>query len=253
MNIEINGKLVWTSARLMFVCMFVAVGLTYMALAYFTNEIIGFDVNIGIGLGISAGVTMIVGFPVLYVVLYQRQQLEITNKQLLNLIRYDQLTGLLSRASFFEDVKNAQMKNSSGNQYNAVFFMDLDHFKKINDRYGHAAGDEVLRRFGSVVSKQMQEGDLVSRLGGEEFAVFIPDCMPDQAESYAENLARMFAREVIEFNGEEIRCTVSIGVYAENKGEDLDAMLSKADELLYKAKQSGRNRVISREISRLAA
>ena len=127
----------------------------------------------------------------------------------------------------------------------ALFICDLDHFKEVNDRYGHAAGDLVLRSFGSVVRGRLRASDQVGRIGGEEFLVVLPETSGAEALTVAEGLRAALAAEPMPAPaGEDLRITCCFGV-VEHGSQDVDggSMLARADLALYRAKASGRNRV----------
>ena len=125
--------------------------------------------------------------------------------------------------------------------------IDLDHFKQINDRHGHRAGDEVLRAFVTLVKKTLRPSDLVGRIGGEEFALFLPDTPLEGATMVAERLRQLTESEVVTFAGTHIRFTVSLGVaqYGPD-GDTYESVIEAADSRMYRAKQAGRNQVTAR-------
>jgi diguanylate cyclase (GGDEF)-like protein len=123
--------------------------------------------------------------------------------------------------------------------------MDIDYFKKVNDTYGHDGGDQVLTSFAAVVQTCLRSGDLLGRLGGEEFAVLLPGCAAPDAQAIAQRICDAFAAHTVTLDdGRQLRNTVSIGACCAPRIEnDIAAMLSAADAALYRAKESGRNRV----------
>jgi diguanylate cyclase (GGDEF)-like protein len=125
-----------------------------------------------------------------------------------------------------------------------VMLLDLDHFKSINDRFGHAVGDRVLQVFTQIGSRCMRRMDLFGRLGGEEFAALLYDSNRDKALAAAEEIRTTFAEATREVDGKPINATVSIGVVIGHDAiSDISALLAQADHALYRAKESGRNRV----------
>jgi diguanylate cyclase (GGDEF)-like protein len=151
----------------------------------------------------------------------------------------DPLTGLLNRRALFDQHGTRTMGVST-----AVIVFDIDHFKSVNDRYGHAAGDHVLKVFAGELSANCRSCDTAARLGGEEFALVLKEIMPGRAELAAERIRKAFEDRDIYIEDEVLKCTVSAGVApGRSKPLDFDAMLVEADKALYVAKGAGRNRV----------
>ena len=126
----------------------------------------------------------------------------------------------------------------------AVLLIDLDHFKSINDRFGHAVGDKVLQIFARTMRAGLRQADLVGRLGGEEFTVVLADASMDNAYLVADRLRRTFAANAVVLDGEAIHATASIGVSViVDPRQDLTKLITLADQALYLAKARGRNRV----------
>ncbi|TBY11986.1 GGDEF domain-containing protein [Rhizobium laguerreae] len=151
----------------------------------------------------------------------------------------DPLTGLLNRRALFDQYGTRPMGTTT-----AVIVFDIDHFKSVNDRFGHAAGDRVLTVFAGELSAHCRAGDTAARLGGEEFVLVLKEIMPGRAELTAERIRRAFEAREIHIDDEVLTCTVSVGVApGRSKSLDFDAMLSAADKALYVAKRAGRNRV----------
>ena len=126
----------------------------------------------------------------------------------------------------------------------ALMMMDIDHFKRVNDTYGHAAGDEVLKQLAASCTANLRGPDILGRLGGEEFAVAMPGCGIEAADHVAERLRRTLAKIEVPSEQGTISFTISIGVIAREVGAGLDAALDRADKAMYAAKQGGRNRVV---------
>jgi diguanylate cyclase (GGDEF)-like protein len=123
--------------------------------------------------------------------------------------------------------------------------LDIDHFKSINDRLGHHAGDLVIRALADRVRAHHRSTDIIGRLGGEEFAILLPETALDQAMAVAERLRASIGDHVVQHDGTEIRFTSSLGVAGLTGGETLDQLIARADAALYDAKRGGRNRVMS--------
>ena len=154
----------------------------------------------------------------------------------------DPLTGLLNRRGFFEAVDIVMRRSRNRMTPVSVLGFDLDHFKSINDRFGHAVGDDVLQLFAKVVRETMRADDVIGRLGGEEFVALVPGTLADAA-GVAERVRSAFAAAGITRNGLRIATTVSVGVACGAPSIAIDALLGHADVALYRAKSQGRNRV----------
>jgi diguanylate cyclase (GGDEF)-like protein len=126
----------------------------------------------------------------------------------------------------------------------SVAAFDLDHFKDLNDAHGHAAGDQAIRVFSEILRGSLREQDLCSRRGGEEFAAYFPETSPELAARVCERIRERLSSSQIEFEGKKIALTVSVGVAGWTAGDDLDRLLTRADQALYEAKSLGRDRVI---------
>lgn len=163
--------------------------------------------------------------------------------QLEQVARTDMLTGLPNRRAFFERAEAEMRRQQRHSTPLSLISIDIDHFKSINDRYGHEGGDQVLRAFAQEVLHQLRDVDLPARLGGEEFLILLPDTPLDSAQIVAERLREALAALAVEQSEQIIRFTVSLGVVAAQPVETLDSLLRRADSLLYQAKDTGRNRV----------
>jgi diguanylate cyclase (GGDEF)-like protein len=156
----------------------------------------------------------------------------------------DPLTGIANRRSFLQDGNEMMKRHAAHPCPTAVLLMDLDHFKSINDRFGHAIGDRVLQVFAETASANARSSDLVGRLGGEEFAAVLYNAGREKAVALAERIRTSFAEAASEVDGRRVAATVSIGVVV-NQDQPLDVaeLLGQADQALYYAKERGRNRV----------
>jgi diguanylate cyclase (GGDEF)-like protein len=155
----------------------------------------------------------------------------------------DPLTGIANRRSFLEEVGSLSKRQEAEGRSAVVVLADLDHFKSINDRFGHAVGDCVLRIFAEAASAKLGPYDLIGRLGGEEFAMVIYDSGRDKGLAIAECIRLAFETAAAEVDGRRIDGTVSMGIsIAETNLFDIPALLAQADEALYCAKERGRNR-----------
>lgn len=154
----------------------------------------------------------------------------------------DELTGVLNRRAFLARALE-MLATQPADEPSAILVLDLDHFKQINDRHGHAAGDAVLRGFAQTVAMQLRPDDLFARVGGEEFWLLLPSTSIGAAMQTAERLRVLVEAADTLFGPERLRLTVSIGVSAIKLG-DISGALSAADRALYAAKSQGRNRVV---------
>jgi diguanylate cyclase (GGDEF)-like protein len=156
----------------------------------------------------------------------------------------DPLTGIANRRAFLHDGETLLKRQASDPCAIAVMLLDLDHFKSINDRFGHALGDHVLQLFAQAANRCMRRMDLFGRLGGEEFAALLYDTNRDKALAAAEEIRTSFEQVTREVEGKPVNATVSIGmVISHDAVLDLSALLAQADHALYRAKDGGRNRV----------
>lgn len=155
----------------------------------------------------------------------------------------DELTGLLNRRAFLAALDVEVARSARSGAPLALALIDLDLFKNVNDRFGHSGGDEVLRKFASTVRKAMRTSDVFGRLGGEEFAMLMPDTDQIQSGIAAERMREAVARRrVVLTSGALVPITVSLGVAHRTTDEKPDRLIARADEALYEAKNSGRNR-----------
>lgn len=170
---------------------------------------------------------------------------ERTQAELRAMATTDFLTGLANRRHFIarmtDELARMQRRDSLDA---AVLMLDLDHFKGINDRYGHATGDAMLKHFASLLQSELRKVDTAGRVGGEEFAILLPGALPADARVFADRIRSKVEDSPLSENGDTIGITVSIGITA-MQGSDVsaDTALNRADEALYRAKANGRNRV----------
>jgi len=156
----------------------------------------------------------------------------------------DPLTGIANRRAFLHDATELMRHNAARACPSAVLLIDLDHFKSVNDRFGHAVGDHVLQIFARTATETLRASDVVGRLGGEEFAALLHDVSRDKAVVLAEAIRTAFAQATLEVDGYPAEATLSIGiVFSVNGASNLPDLLAQADHALYCAKENGRNRV----------
>jgi diguanylate cyclase (GGDEF)-like protein len=164
-------------------------------------------------------------------------------QRLERLVRFDDLTGVLSRKALFELAEARLARPGAQGMQEHVVVVDVDHFKSVNDRFGHAAGDAVLRHFASLVNAHLREGDAFGRIGGEAFCMLCSARGTDEVGAFVESLRRMVEATPCEVASRPLRYTFSAGVARWNGSEPLASLIARADALLYAAKLGGRNRV----------
>ncbi len=163
-----------------------------------------------------------------------------------NAASVDPLTGMFNRRGFAEATSRVIEREAKAGRPVTVMIFDIDHFKSINDRFGHPAGDEILKLFTAVVVNNLRISDLSGRIGGEEFAALLP-CSLEEAVVVAERVREAFEASGIVDDTGPVATTVSIGVAGGPAGTELEVLLAAADTALYQAKRSGRNRVEAAE------
>jgi diguanylate cyclase (GGDEF)-like protein len=174
-------------------------------------------------------------------------ELRIANETAERLARTDELTGMKNRRAFYELAQQAFEQAERYDRPLTLISLDIDHFKKINDTWGHSAGDAALRAMARVIVNSSRMTDIAGRIGGEEFAILLPETTAEAATVEAERLRRETAETVVVHNDAEIRFTCSIGVASRDAVvASLDMLMARADGALYEAKESGRNRVAAR-------
>lgn len=179
-----------------------------------------------------------------YLSFYYLNLLAATQNKLRRLATVDPLTGLYNRrhASAMIEAEISRFKRTR--RPVAFMLLDIDHFKSVNDMFGHEIGDRVLTAIGNVIPSQLRLQDVVSRWGGEEFLILLPDTDMENALISAERLRHTFAaHDWVGLTHKEVRVTVSVGVCELFGGENMASVIRRADEALYKAKAAGRNRV----------
>lgn len=160
----------------------------------------------------------------------------------------DPLTRIDNRRGFEKELQQAIEQSASGGAPLCLIMTDIDHFKRVNDTHGHLVGDNVLRMVAATIKDSIKGRDRVSRVGGEEFAILLPDTLVEGASMLAENLRTTFARLDLKKKntGESLgRITLSFGVTAFRPAERAEAFVNRADKALYQSKETGRNKVTS--------
>ncbi|WP_455207818.1 diguanylate cyclase [Kaarinaea lacus] len=172
------------------------------------------------------------------------QELEQSRRYLKEQADTDPLTKLANRRSFFASASTSLAQMQRQSEHFSVIILDIDHFKRINDTYGHQAGDVVLQQLAMVLSTAIREGDSLARIGGEEFVVASPYTNRLAAIVLSERLRKAVEDSEFVYESNRIPVTISLGIASMNKGDDdVDKLLAIADSRLYLAKQKGRNRI----------
>jgi diguanylate cyclase (GGDEF)-like protein len=157
----------------------------------------------------------------------------------------DALTRLNNRGHFMELAKGVLQRSQAEKSPFSLFMIDVDHFKSINDTWGHSHGDWVLTKIAEVCSQSLRPSDVIGRFGGEEFVVALPNTTPDDAQVIAERLKKRVAELPLKEGASKLSPSVTIGVAATHCDDvDLDALISRADQMLYVGKRGGRNQVV---------
>lgn len=179
-------------------------------------------------------------------------ELRQANEQLEILATQDALTGILNRRCFIEKAEEEITRITRFPSRFTLLLIDVDRFKSVNDTYGHAAGDAVLRSLAQLFSHNSRATDLVARYGGEEFVLLLKETALQDGVVFAERLRQTLVEHSVPFRTRQLHVTISIGAAEADGEEDIDHILQRADEALYKAKSEGRNRVIMARPHRLS-
>lgn len=174
------------------------------------------------------------------------EELETARQQVELLANTDYLTGLANRRHFIDLCERMRQRARFSGAVNCFLMLDLDHFKRINDTFGHSAGDFALQAFGRILRRVLRPNDIMGRIGGEEFAALLPSCDLDGGRAVGERLRLATEAETIRHLDTDLALTVSGGVAAvDTEAGGIDRAMSAADAALYAAKQAGRNRVFT--------
>lgn len=173
-----------------------------------------------------------------------KRQLQSMSDQFKHLSRTDRLTGLNNRGYWEEELKREYARHRRYGSSASLVIFDIDHFKKVNDTYGHQAGDTVIQSLAKIVSEQIRDTDIAGRYGGEEFVVLLPDVDAAGGRVFAERLRGVVERLQISHEGQVIPFTVSLGVADLSEPcHDHQQLIERADQALYGSKRNGRNQV----------
>jgi diguanylate cyclase len=174
-----------------------------------------------------------------------RLAMQSLNKQLEKMSRIDGLTGLYNRYCWEEQFAMEYKRSKRSGNSSALVMIDIDFFKKVNDNYGHTAGDEVIKNLVNITKKATRETDITGRYSGEKFAIILPDTPVANVEFVAERIRRMVEKCTVFHDGAPISFTISIGIASfKHSYKDSAQWLDAAEKALYKAKEMGRNQVV---------
>ncbi len=207
-----------------------------------------FDIEIRLSEWVIGIVAPLLIAPTFTLVLFRLlKELDVLEKDMRSLAAHDHLTNLLTRRVFYEKANDLVVLSKRDNREISFLMVDLDHFKKVNDSFGHVAGDLVLKTFGNMIYNNKRKTDLICRFGGEEFAFLLWGTSPSDAMDYAENLHNRLREIELQHNGNTIQCTISIGLTSDdgsNKDIGVEELIQQADNALYLAKKEGRNNTV---------
>lgn len=189
-------------------------------------------------LAIAGVIPLFIAFPVSVFALYILKLVYSTVDALDNFVKFDNLTGLLTRGYFLSSV---EMQRGKGGFF---LLLDADRFKSINDTYGHDQGDEVLKFIARSILQATGSAGPCGRLGGEEFAIYLPGVQKDQASLLAAGIGTALRNQPINLNGTDVTVTISIGIAEDKPGDALVHVMKRADLCLYAAKHGGRDRFV---------
>ena len=173
----------------------------------------------------------------------QRRQIE----ELRTAVRIDSLTQLPNRAAFDERLNEFLKRLDRTSEVFSLLLLDIDHFKKVNDTYGHVNGDRILKGVATKIKANIRTNDIPARYGGEEFAVLLPNTNLQTAESVADRMRQDIAKTIFKLDNNDIRVTISGGLAECCKGLSAEKLIGNADQALYKSKGEGRNRITTQE------
>jgi diguanylate cyclase (GGDEF)-like protein len=196
--------------------------------------------------------TLLAG-PLLFFFTSKLRELAIAHERMSALAMTDSLTAVLNRGAFTSRVEAHLLSRRDDDQRNGtLLIIDADNFKRINDHYGHDTGDEALRTIADSIRRVLRRTDLIGRMGGEEFGVFLPGCARPEAEIIAERIRATVAAAVPSIEAPSLRLSVSVGGAVFQTVPQFKALFRIADQQLYLAKRAGRNRVAIATLSRTA-
>ena len=198
------------------------------------------------GLIIATIAPLIISPPTAWMLIGLILEIDALEKKMRELAMFDGLTGLLSRSAFFYDAATLIDLSYRTHPSFSLLLIDLDNFKRINDQYGHPAGDAVLKNFSKTIKPILRSSDIAGRIGGEEFTIMLPNTHEEKAFEISERLHSAIRESVITYDNLSIKYSVSIGLVSatSDKVNNIDSLLKQADIALYHAKDAGKNGTI---------
>ena len=197
--------------------------------------------DLAAALALAPIISVVITMPVSFFIWSQVRRNQLLSKELQRLVNRDRLTDVATRDFFFARMQ----KNPTA--YGTSLMVDIDFFKRVNDDYGHMAGDAVISRVADILRNNTRSEDIVCRFGGEEFVVFLSEKDSTDGYEVAERMRLSIADEIVEFDGQDLKVTVSIGGSLKERLADVNLAIQQADEALYLAKSGGRNRTVFAE------
>lgn len=185
----------------------------------------------------------IINSTIFFILAYFRIKFKRINDNLLDLVVHDQLTGIYNRRYFDTSMQKCISSYIKSRIPFQIILFDIDHFKGINDTYGHLCGDYILKELTRSINNEIRELDIFTRIGGEEFVIILPETNIIDGEKIAQRIRKMIEEFPFQYHNTSIQVTISIGM-ATYKGESMDEFMDRVDSALYKAKTNGRNKVV---------
>jgi len=229
----------YTMAIITIIAVLASIAITASAIVILNK--FGFAIRYELAVILAAGVPLLVATPICWVLVSLIFRVYQVEEGMSKPVSYDSLTGLLSRQAFFNSANKYVSLATREKTVFSVMIIDLDQFRLINDKYGHAAGDAVLKLFANVVNSVARRSDITGRLGGEEFAMVLPSTTTREAIEFSDRLHNAINKAVLKYSDNIIKYTASIGLtsFVPGSSISIDELLARADLALYQAKQEG--------------
>jgi diguanylate cyclase (GGDEF)-like protein len=219
-------------------CILLSQGLTALMLYFLPGAVTQFDVHL-IAFICPLLITPVISFAIIKLICELHHQ----EQKMRDFAQKDSLTKFLSRRAWFEFAEQYEVIAKRQKRPFTLLMLDLDNFKRINDEFGHLAGDKILKQFAVITRSVARDSDIIGRFGGEEFIFLLPNTGAEQAYSLCERLHNEIRNTVIEYKGQKLTFTTSIGIACQTESHEhnLDHLISLADNALYTAKSRGKN------------